>query len=79
MDTLNELTNAPGNADQVVETGERAVASPNMASLNRGYFPNKRHALRRHQADAATVLLGVQGLDLGTAAAESKKSTDNSF
>jgi multidrug efflux pump subunit AcrB len=75
MDTINELTNTPITPTSVAESEANVQLLSNMSTLTRGYSPTN---VTHYDGIKPTrdVLLGVQGVDLATAAREVNKVKD---
>ncbi len=75
MDTLNDLNNTPIVPTSLVPTPENTQLLSNVASVYRGFSPTN---VTHYDGIKPTrdVLLGVQGLDLGTAAKEVEQIKD---
>jgi multidrug efflux pump subunit AcrB len=75
MDTINELTNTPITPTSVAETEANVQLLSNMSTLTRGYSPTN---VTHYDGIKPTrdVLLGVQGVDLATAAREVNQVKD---
>jgi multidrug efflux pump subunit AcrB len=74
MDTMNALTNTPVVPTLVAATGDNTQLLANLATMGRGQSPT--NVTTYNIKPTFDVLLGVQGMDLGSAAREIQKITD---